>query len=218
MRRLLILILVVLVCLPSVYARKTKAKSGEIENNVYIDSKYDFQLTLLENWKAKLQKPKDICRLILTQEEHAIPPALMQFPLLARTPNLEIYIADEELTPGALVDSLTSNSYKSDLKKQIMHEILILEENISFDKFIKTQKNLIEIDGKRAVQWAGSAESIKDLGMGETDPKSYGVAFIAVKNEKQVIVFALTCENMFLPEIFSEVYKIASSLKWGKGE
>ena len=63
MKRFLIILLALLVCIPSVYARKKSKKSGVIEDNIYTDAEYDFTIKILENWEAKLQKPKKMIRL-----------------------------------------------------------------------------------------------------------------------------------------------------------
>jgi len=111
MKRLLIVFLALLICVPSVLARKKSKKSGVIENNVYTDAKYNFQVTILENWEAKLQKPKKMHRLELTQKNHEIPPELMQFPSMAMVPVLNFHIGEVDMPPAVYVDSLVSKSY-----------------------------------------------------------------------------------------------------------
>jgi hypothetical protein len=138
----------------------------------------------------------------------------MQFPQMARVPVIEVYHVEEKLSPSQLVDSLTTFKYKSDLKKDMMAELLVIERQLTFEGFESDQKNVIEINEKRAVQWIGRMEYIKDYGMGETDPRTYGVAFIAVQNDDNMVFFSLICELQFRGEVFEEMYKMAASLKW----
>nr|MBN2278090.1 hypothetical protein [candidate division Zixibacteria bacterium] len=214
MKRLLIIGLVLLICMPTAFARKKIKKSGEIENNVYTDSQYDFTLTLLENWKPELQKPDNDVRLILNQQNHEIPPDLMQFPALAKVPELVILVGKVPMPPAAFADSLASDSYKSDVKKELLKDMIALEENVSFQGLKTTAKKLIEIDGREAVQWEGVANYIKNLGMGETISRTYAVGMVAVQKNKETIIFMLECERSFFVSVFGEVLTMSQSLKW----
>jgi len=214
MKRLLIVSLVILICLPSAFARKKRAKSGEIKNNVYTDATYNFKLTILENWEAELQKPKKQCRLVLQQKDHKIPGELMAYPGLAKVPTLEIHIIEESLNPGALVDSIASNSYKSKNKKEILKNILQLEENLYFDGLTRENKKSLEIDGKKAARWDGGSHFTKKISMDETIPRTYGVGMVAINNGELTIVCLLDCEKTFYNELIKEVVTIAESLKW----
>jgi len=218
-KRLLIIFLAVLICMPAAFGRRKSKKSGDIEKNVYTDNTYEFTMTLQENWKVDLQKPNDLRRMELVQKDYEIPPELMQFPHMAQTPTLEIYVSEEgdKMTPTVFVDSLTSLTFTSKVKKEIMKNIISLEEKVTFDGFTQTQKNILEIDEKQAMQWVGSAKYTKDLGMGETIPRSYGVAFITIKNGPYIVTFALKCEEMFLADVFKEMKQMAESVKWPEG-
>jgi hypothetical protein len=216
MKRFIVILLAMLICIPNIYARKTRALSGKIENNVYTDSKYGFSIKLLENWERKLQKPKSNLRLDMKQKEHKIPPELENYPNMVQIPRLEIFIFDEKMRPDAYVDSLTSETFKSKSKKEILKEIIVVEENLVFDGFKKAQMDAIRVNDKAAVQWAGSVNFTKKLSMVDSTPRSYGVGFIVVSNGEQIIVFSLYCEQAFLSDIFSEVYKMAESLEWTK--
>jgi len=214
MKRLLIIFLAVLICVPSVFGRRKSKKSGEIDNNVYTDTEYEFKLTLLENWDTELQKPDKEIRLIMNQKDYQIPPDLMPYPTMTKVPELIIMVAEIPFSPPAFVDSVASNTYKSDAKKELLKDMVALEENVSFEGLRKTAKKSIEIDSMEAVQWEGIADYIKDLGMGETIPRTYAVGMIAVKRDKYTIVFMLECERTFFADIFGEVITMAESLKW----
>ena len=216
MKRLLVFGLVVLVCLPSAFARKKRPQSGDIDKNVYTDAKYGFKLTLLENWEAELQKPDKQLRLVLQQKDHEIPGELMAYPGLAKVPTLEIYVVEESLHPGALVDSIASNSYKSDNKKEMLKTLLQLEENLYFDGLTRENKASLEIDGKKAVRWDGGSHFTKKLGMDETIPRTYGVGMVAINNGTYTFFCLLDCEKTFYNDLIKEVMTIVESLKWPK--
>ena len=214
MKRFLIVFLVLLFCVPGAFARKKSKKSGVIDDNVYTDAQYDFKVTILENWEAKLQKPKKMHRLELTQKDHEIPPELMQFPSMAMVPALNFHIGEVDMPPAVFVDSLISNSYSSDMKKDVYKDLLALEENVTFDGLKTTRKDRIEIDGKEACQWQGTVHYTKKLGMGDTIPRIYSVGMITIKNGDLMMTCMVECENMFFADIFTEVLEIVKSVKW----
>lgn len=216
MKRFLIILLALLVCIPSVYARKKSKKSGVIEDNIYTDAEYDFTIKILENWEAKLQKPKKMIRLALTQQDHEIPPELMQFPSMAMVPTLNIHIGEVDMPPAVYVDSLVSNTYSSDVKKDVMKDLLALEENVSFDGLKTTQKDRIEIDEKEACQWQGSVNYTKKLGMGDTIPRVYSVGIVALKKGDLMLTCLIETESMFFTDIFKEVLEMVHTIEWSE--
>ena len=214
MKRLLIIFLALIVCMPGLYARKKKDKSGKIKDLVYTDASYGFQLTLLENWTAKLQKPKSDFRIILSQKDHEIPPALMPYPHKAMVPELKVYITEIKLGPLAFIDSLVSMKFKSDAKKAILSDILFLEEGVIYDGLFPDVRKGIKIDEKPAGKWEGHADYTVKQGITETTSRSYGTGFVTVKNGDKMLIFQLSCERRFFPKIFKEVITMAESLKW----
>jgi hypothetical protein len=214
MRKLLIFGLIFLICLPSIYARRKRPTSGTVDNNVYTDDKYDFKLTILDNWDPEVQKPDDRVRLVLVQKDHKIPPELMPYPQLAEVPRVEIYVSEVPFSPPAFVDSIMRDTYKSDVKSEIMHRLYALEENVTFDGLKKSRQEPIEIDGKDAIRWEGTAHFTVRQGTHDFTRRSYAVGLFAVKNGDLMMTFTLTCEGMFFPEILEEVKKMVHSLKW----
>jgi len=214
MKRLIVIVLVLLTCLPALYARRKSPKSGEIKKNVYTDATYDFKFKLLENWDPELRKPDDNIRLVLQQEDHEIPPDLMQYPQMARVPEMEVYITEMDMHPSVFVDSMVSQTYSSDVKNDILGPIKVVEERISFEGLRTLNKRSTMIDSLEAVIWQGTVHFIKDLGMGETIPRTYAVGFIGVKNGDLMLAFMMSCEEMFVGDVFTEVIEMAESLQW----
>jgi len=214
MKRLLIIFLALLICTPAAFARKKSKKSGVIKDNVYTDAKYGFKITLLDNWKPELQKPKKMLRLELTQDDHEIPPELMQFPSMAFVPTLIFHVGEVDMPPGVFVDSLVSLTYSSDVKNDALKDLTSLEEKITYDGLKTTQKNIIKIDGKEACQWQGTVNYTKTLGMDDTIPRIYSVGIVTIKNGNLMLTCMLECENMFFTDIFTETLKMVKSVEW----
>jgi hypothetical protein len=200
--------------MPSAFARKKKERSGKIDDNVYTDAKYKFKLTLPENWSAKLQKPDSDFRLILTQNDHEIPPALMPYPHKAMVPEVKVYITETKLDPLEFIDSLVSHTYKSDAKGDILGEIIFLEEGVDYDGLLPDVRKGIEIDEKPAGRWEGHADYTVKQGLTETTKRSYGTGFMTIAKGDKILVFQLSCERRFFPKVFAEVVTMAESLKW----
>jgi hypothetical protein len=49
-----------------------KEKTGEIKKDVYTDDKFDFQITVLPNWKVKVQKEPSCLRVLMTQKNYKV--------------------------------------------------------------------------------------------------------------------------------------------------
>ena len=214
MKRLIIFSLAILICLPTAFARRKKKKSGVIENNVYTDAKYDFKLTLLENWDRELQKPDSDFRIVLNQKEHEIPPDLMQFPQLAEVPELKVFSCKQTMDPKVFIDSLVSPTYSTDTKKELFKDLVALKEKVEFTGFKTTQRMSIKIDDKKAAKWEGTTNYINDLGMGETIPRTYAFGIVCVQNGEEMLIFTLSTEQMFFQEVLKEAMTMIESLKW----
>jgi hypothetical protein len=46
------------------------AQTGKVEKNVYTDANFGFQITSLENWKAKTEKDPSLVRVVMTQKNY----------------------------------------------------------------------------------------------------------------------------------------------------
>jgi len=214
MKRLIIIMLAIMICMPSAFARKKKEKSGKIKDNIYTDSKYEFKMTLLENWSAKLQKPDADFRIIMSQNEHEIPPALMPYPHKAMVPEVKIYITESEFGPLVFIDSLVSNTYKSDAKKDILSEIVFIEEGVDYDGLFPDVRKGMKINEKQGGRWEGHADYTVKQGLTETTKRSYGTGILTVKKDDMMLVFQLSCERRFFPKVFKEVVTMVESLEW----
>ena len=219
MKRFLMVGLALLMCVSIADARKKRERSGEIDKGVYTDTDYGFQFNVLDNWDGELQKKDSDFRVVLTQKDHKIPPALMPTPQLARVPTIDVYICEPGFGSALeFIDSLTSWTYSSGDKKKILREILTLEENVVYDGLKPSRRTSLEVDGLEAGQWEGTAEFTVKQGTFETSKRSYAVGLVEVKNGKYMLSFTITCEGTFFPTILKEATDMIKSLKWAPTE
>ena len=125
MKRFLIALLMTAVVFSVVQARGKK-KSGNVEGDTYTDATYPFKVTFNDLWKASTKKADDAVRLILTKKKYDIPPAYTRVPNYTTTPKITVMVDTTSMPLDMFVDSLLSDDYKSDEKKDILTEFPIL--------------------------------------------------------------------------------------------
>ena len=129
MRRLVLVLLLLTLCLPSAFARRKKAKAGTVDKLTFVDDKYQFSLKLLDNWKYKIGDEEEIVRLTLVQKNYQIPPDYMDAEDYTQVPRIVVWSGETNLSPTAFVDSLLSDSYDSDQKDDIYKEFELINES-----------------------------------------------------------------------------------------
>jgi len=87
-------------------ARKRKAKSGDIDDNVYTDSEYDFTVKIPEGWNSSTKKADSPVRLVLTKKQYDIPIAYTQDPNYTKIPKVTLYVDTTSLNLHWFVDSI----------------------------------------------------------------------------------------------------------------
>ncbi|RKX28463.1 MAG: hypothetical protein DRP47_04295 [Candidatus Zixiibacteriota bacterium] len=224
LKRLCILLIALVICIPNAQARKKKPKSGKIENLVYTDSKYNFQLTLLDNWKARLKKLDDNYRLVLIQENYQIPPDYADSPDYTLVPRLTIYVAETNVSPFELLDSLLSVSYSSDLKKDIIKEFEILNNQSigegERENVITRKRKSYRIDDIKGVLWQGKVKYVNKViqsastGSGKRIYGAYMGGVVILQIEKnRLLLFHVISEDQYFPMIWTEAMKVVGSFK-----
>jgi hypothetical protein len=222
MKKLIIIFSLVLLMVPYADARRKVQKAGEINDNVYTDNEYGFKLTLNDDWKTTVKKDKDNFRLVLVQKNYDIPIDYKDAPDYTQVPRIIIYADTSTVPTLAFIDSLVSDSYKSDQKKEILKEFEILNEP---DLIPKGRKPVsIGKEELKGFEWLGQAKYMKEVATsasslgGERVYGAYGGAIVAVKNGNYILLFHMMCENQFFEPIFNDMMKIINSLEWGKKE
>ena len=224
MRKSLLFLMLVLLAVPSIFAGRKKEKAGDISDYVYTDKKFNFSLKLNEEWKPKIQKNDEDFRLSLTQVNYGIPPEYVQTPDYTKIPRMVVFVVESDLPAKLFVDSLVSDTYKSDAKKELMKEFEILNMTSSTgfkpEKLLTRQKKSLDIGEEDGAYWTGQvkytnevATSASSIG-GKRVKGGYGGGIAAVKKGKNMIVFHVISEWNYFEPVFDEALKIITSLKF----
>ena len=128
MKRLIITVIIMLMMVPVAEAGRKKKKTGKVKDGVYTDLKHNFNFTLDENWKIKVGKAPSKFRFALTQKKYGIPPDYTNTPDMTKTPSFVLFADTTTLGIFPFLDSLLSDTYKSDQKKEILKKFDFLAE------------------------------------------------------------------------------------------
>lgn len=226
MKRLLIIALTLLVCVPAGFARRKKAKAGEIKDNVYIDKDYDFQMPLIEGWKTKTGNRENHFRLYLIQKNYEVPSDYQDAPDYTQVPRIVVWADTTTLGAAAFIDSLSSNTFKSDQKKEIFKEFELLNEvsagsGTYRDPVVQKGRKTIKIDGAKGLRYSGRATYMKEValsassvGSGKRVRGAYGGTVVALKQGDVIVVFHMMCEWNFYDGIDAMMMNMVDSLTW----
>ncbi|HOP06882.1 MAG TPA: hypothetical protein PLF13_06275 [candidate division Zixibacteria bacterium] len=225
MRRLVLVLLLLTLCLPSAFARRKKAKAGTVDKLTFVDDKYQFSLKLLDNWKYKIGDEEENVRLTLVQKNYQIPPDYMDAEDYTQVPRIVVWSGETNLSPTAFVDSLLSDSYDSDQKDDIYKEFELINESSAGsgtyrEELVPKGKKTFELDGQQALLWKGYVKYMKEVALsasstgGKRVRGAYGGSIVAVKKGQNIVLFHVICEWQYYPQIESEMMEMVSSLKW----
>jgi len=222
MKKLVIFVLAGLMLAPMADARRKKPKAGTLADGVYTDNSYGFQLTVHENWKARVNKLDDKVRLSITKKNYGIPNDFLNAPDYTKIPRIVVYVDTTSLGAHAFIDSLTSETFKSDQKKDIIKEFEILQQSDIYDgPVVPKGRSRLEIDGESGLMWKGQVKykqivstSASSVG-GKLVRSSYGGAIGAVKHEGNIHLFHVMCEWQYMATVLAEVEMTIRSLEWG---
>lgn len=225
MKNLMIVVLLLALAVPSAMARRPKDKAGSVKDNVYIDKKHSFQLTLSDDWKIKVRKNKENFRVVMLQKTYSIPPIYADAPDYTLVPRAVLWAGETSLSAFAFIDSLLSDTYKSDEKSEILREFEILESGYSEgsgsreDAVAKSRKT-IKIGEDRAVLWTGQVKYMKQISTsdlsagGKRVRGEYMGAVVAVKHDQVVLVYHLITEGQYFSAILDDLLISIKGLKW----
>jgi hypothetical protein len=142
-------------------------------------------------------------------------------------PRIVVYADTSSLDVFAFLDSLMSNTYSSDQKKQILKEFEIIneqavEENTERETTVTRKRLTINLGGETAVQWEGQAKYIKYVTSsataigGERVYGAYGGGIAVAKQGKTVVLFHVMSEWDFFAPIMNEAMTMLKSLQWAQ--
>jgi hypothetical protein len=226
MRRLLILFLLMAVCVPISQARRQQKKAGVVKKHVYTDSRYGFRLTLDDGWSFKIGKDEDGHRLFLTQKNYEIPTDYLDAEDYTKVPRLVVWAGETSLGATAFLDSLLSDSYESDLKKDVIRESDIINPmsasgTAKLEKLIPTARRTLEIAGASGVYWAGRVNYMMEVALsasttsGKRVRGAYEGSLLLLKKDKTLLVFSTVSERNAFDNVMVQVMKMINSLQWG---
>ena len=211
-----IMALICMLLVPAVDAGRKVKKTGKVVDNVFTDGKYLFNIALDKEWKTSTQKADNAIRLILTQKNYASPTYYINTPDYTRVPVIAIYADTSSMDIGAFIDSLASETYESDQKKDVLKEFEILYE----PELVPQDKKRFKINGLKAYSWKARAMYTEEVSTsassigGKRVKGSYGGAIVGVKKDNLMIVFHVICEWQYFRDIYSTTLLLANSIEW----
>ncbi len=224
LKRLIILLVVVCVCMPSIYAKKKKPKSGKIKDGVFTDSKHDFQLTIPENWSGKTQKDKSSYRLILVQKNYQIPTIFMDAPDYTYIPRISVFVGESNYSPFQLLDSLINDDYSSEMKKEIFKEFEILNyrsvgDGTTRKKTTTRSRGTLNFNDFKGASWYGLSSYTKNVTQSASSAagkrvsgKFMGGLGIIKIDKNKLVLFHVMCESDYFKTVWAETESIIRSL------
>lgn len=218
MKRLISLLLVILAVVPVAEAARKKAAAGNIQDGVFKDSKFGFELKLLDTWKPIVGKDEDNVRLAVVERKPGIPARYANAVDYTVIPRIAVFVDTSSLGATALLDSVLSPTFKSKQKKDIAKEF----EFLSQSDIIPRNKKFVQIDGEAAVVWEGAVKYTKDIAASASSSAGvrvsggYNGVIVATKHDKTVVLFHMMCESDFFDDVFRQSMEMINSLKWEK--
>jgi len=220
MRRLLLLILVLLVCLPAVEARRKKPKAGKVEDGVFKDAANDFSIKIREGWKYKIRAKEDHFRFVLTQSKWEAPPYYQDAKDYTKVPRVVVWADTTTLGIFPFIDSLVSESYRSDQKKEIFREFEIFNSDPSWEPLRQKGRKTKVIGGERGIHWAGQVAYTKNVSLSSSSDSgkrikgSYGSTIAGVKKDNKIVLIYMICEWGYYDQIDALVMDMVATLEW----
>ena len=229
MKRLLLLLLAVLICVPATMARRKTPKSGAIKDGVFVDATYGFKLNIAPEWSASLKKLDSPARLTLIQKNYEIPPDYLDAEDYTKVPRVTVFVAESPWSATAFRDSLLSDTYDSDQKNEILKDFEILNEQAVSEggerqALVTKGRESLYINEKRAAQWFGEAQYTNNVTQSVSSQTAkavrgaYAGAVVVVKNGDQLLLFHLITEKMYFMAVWSQVLPMIESLDWPAAE
>jgi hypothetical protein len=216
MKKLLLLVLALLLTVPTADARRKGKKAGKITGNVFRDNVYGFELTIHDNWKAKIGKEGENVRLYMTAKNYGIPSDYLDAKDYTKVPELVVFVDTSSFSAHTFIDSLSSPSFKSGQKSDILKEFAILNE----PELIPMQRSRMEIGGESALLWKAQAKYKKEVSTsvrstsGKLVNRTFGGAIAAVRIDNYIVLFQVMSEWEYFDAVLGEALPMIESLKF----
>ena len=218
MKKILLGLIIAALLVPSIDARRTTPKAGDIDDGVFTDAQYNYGMKISDDWDPRVRKDKENFRLTLIRRNYGIPAHYQNAEDYTYAPRIVLYVGETKMTPNQLVDSLVSYDYGSDMKSEMRKEFDFLNEQ----DIVPKGRKPFQIGDLQAYQWTGEAKYMKAVQTsassagGKRVNSSYGGALVAVKKDGSdtVLVFHIMCENEFFDNNFAQAMQMINSLTW----
>ncbi len=137
--------------------KKKKDRAGYIKNGVFTDTIYNYQFTMPEYWKAKIQKKTETIRVNLTTKgiNDRVERDSTDIYKEGYVPLASFWVIENSNSCFDIMDSIVKPGSKHALTKQIL-ELIKPEWKIDFDGIHTSRQRKIEIGGKEGVSWIGA--------------------------------------------------------------
>jgi hypothetical protein len=156
-----------------------------------------------------------------TQKSYGIPPHYTNVPDYTKVPRLTVFVDTSSLNIHVLLDSLLSDTYQSNQKKEIVKAFDFLQRSDIIVGSIQPRgRSRVEVGGESGALWKGRLEykqiiqSSTSSASGRLVADAYGGAIMGIKRGKHVILMHLMCEFQFFDQIMVEAQQIMQSLEF----
>lgn len=188
-------------------ARKRSNFTGIIRDSVYTDSETGFSVKISPRWLYERGKVGDLCHLHLQENDKQLK-ELNKVLGTNTQPNLmEFWIVNSPATPAECLDSILSDSSKSDLRKAFLERLNINLASSMSEGIENFRRKDTTIADKPASYWRGFRNRTFRMGSIEDHFKDH-LRVIAVDCEDRLLV----CLSRNLESDFLIVNAIDSAL------
>ena len=224
-KRLLLAVLAFAVCFSVADARRRTPKAGKIEDGKYVDAVHKFKLDLPKGWSVNIKDKEDPLRFTMTQDNFQIPPDYLDAEDYTTIPRLSALVVESEMSPRAFLDSLMSDSYESETKKEVMKHFEILHdfamaEGTQREELVTMDRRSDYIGELRMVRWMGQSQYIKNVTLSASSQAgkrvygAYAGSIVIVKNGDKMLLLHLMTEEMYHRPVLNEVWPMVENLEW----
>ena len=215
MRRKLTLALLVVFVISLIGIPAQAKKAGEINDDVYTDTEYNFSFSIPAGWSTNVGKAGKVLRVNLDQTS-AVPPRHFQGDLrdYMQIPTIKVVVDTTSLTVEKFIDYLLDPEVKTKQKKGLMKYLPL----ISKDHEILKRSNVTFAGTKATMLEARQAYSMEVSARGSdradvVNDYKYGSIFFTVRDGR-VYIFHMICEYQTSGPLIDIFNTMVSSLKF----
>ncbi|UCB52605.1 MAG: hypothetical protein JSV10_00470 [Candidatus Zixiibacteriota bacterium] len=218
MKKLVVILMAFALVLAAATGSLAKAKkTGEVEKNVYTDSKFGFQITGLKNWKVKAPKEPSLVRVAMTQRNFKVSTIPGADKHTTSIPTVIILADTTSLTLEQFEESLIGRGKLLQNKEEFMLKLDLLPNSETLEVHDVTIDSMPARDYtlKQPYKKTGEDPRIRDPIYGsEVIIKDFVAGHVLFfKKGKTIYVVQSSCEREFFYPVISEFQKILASWK-----